>query len=353
MSVQVEHLQEWIEIVYAVSYFTSAILLAIILIVQCKKVYEDLIAKGRKSISYLRFPPPLTPEYKRLAIATVLALLCSFFATAVQATMQTNYTAEQCKIAFFISSTPWTIGKGLIYIVYLLRLDYLYTGYGATTGSPRWMIYTVVLINFVMIAFVSISVYATASDLHIRDDNDETPNYCFPVPSLFVPISIVAWDFVLNVICWIMFVVSLKKTLDHAKEHKGSILNETRESKMKYVVYKYTILVAGAVVVTLVSILLSVLSRGFAFLVPLDAVWNAVIICLMSDYYPNNIYYERLCCCVLRCLRCCGLAKYKSSGSKQENTGSRDTWDVINFVHTAKGDINNDGKTKNVDTQQI
>ena len=82
--------------------------------------------------------------------------------------------------------------------------------------------------------------------------------------------------------------------------------------KMIYAGIKLLIVSAVCVITTVLT--LSLLTSGYlGYMCGVDVVVNTICICLLTAYYPNHIYYERLCCC---CLCCCPMKYRKKANLK-------------------------------------
>eukprot|EP01084_Bolivina_argentea_P205533 351094_1 len=329
MSVEVEHLPEFLEITYLTVYGISAVILIVLFIIHHKNLFQDLCTAERKCIEHRRNKPKITKNYKIMAACTSICVSSLMIATIMQTVMQSDVSGEECLTILMAMAWPWTLGKGFMYITLLLRLDHVYSQ--SAYGYSKKTIYILLIINIIIILFLPITILATPDETQVLDDNDAFPNYCFTIPFLIVPVVTLLWDFTMNILCLILFLIPLRKTIKGTQTHNNNV-NKKVEDKMIYVGAKYTILTAVAAFTTLLVILLAVLTPNLAFLVGTDGIFNAIAIMLMTPYYPDDIYYERLCCLCLKC----SPVEYRSKASKrptlESSTVDPDSHDTMSVI---------------------
>merc|ERR1719433_2275835 len=105
---------------------------------------------------------------------------------------------------------------------------------------------------------------------------------------------------------------------------------------MIYVGVKMMIVTSVCVFTTVLT--LSLLTSGYVgYMCAVDVVVNCVCLVLMTGYYPDFIYYERLCCL---CLRCCP----KRYRKKKALMTRANTFSMINSKSTTAAISKDDGK---------
>jgi hypothetical protein len=175
-------------------------------------------------------------------------------------------------------------------------------------------------------------------------DDDAFPNPCLADMEgsvLIAPAVTLVWDMFMNILSLCLFIIPLRKTLKEMG-HTINLNDDTKMSKMSgkmfYLAVKYTLLTSGAAATTIVSLLLLLLVPPVAYLMGFDVVFNSVCLMLMTAYYPDDKYYQRLCSCCL--YLCCPkkLKTYKSRASKGAEHRAKDdpsTKDTTQVYHHA------------------
>eukprot|EP01084_Bolivina_argentea_P069804 126954_1 len=316
------------ELSFFISYVIAAVLMLIIFGVHMTKYWSDFCTEERTSLSHRRNKLEITPKYRMVSRVTLLVVIFYTLNAILYAIEMTDLRSHHCLIIFIFAM--WTLipGKGLMYILFFLRLDQCYSQ--SAYGYSNKFINIMMGINFFIgILIPSISIYLLLEYGEYTVDNDEFPDPCYPTaegPVIIAPALMIFWDIVMNVMSICLFVIPLKKVLKTMKTQK----NSTKfTDKMIYIAVKYSVLTIVASTTTVVSILF-VLSQFFAYLNAFDIVVNSISVVLMTAYYPNDKYYEKLCKC---CLYCCP-AQYRSNASQgasraKTNPDSKDTNDVV------------------------
>jgi len=141
-------------------------------------------------------------------------------------------------------------------------------------------------------------------------------------------ILIMIWDFAMNILCVLAFVYPLHKVL---RSVRGSTtMSYEMTLKMKHVGIKVGILTFVSCITTIIGLILYT-SMTFGHVFPYDWAVNSVCLMLMTPYYPDRKYYNRLCGL---CIKCC-FAKYKNvalalkeqhmNGSQNKTAGTNES----------------------------
>ena len=102
-----------------ISWNVCFVLTFALLIYHCIKVYHDLFTKERKSIKHKPIKPELNKLYVIVIICATLTIISFFISTLVGFL---SVWGVGCEIIFYFSLSFWEIGKGLMYVVFLIRL---------------------------------------------------------------------------------------------------------------------------------------------------------------------------------------------------------------------------------------
>ena len=211
-----------------------------------------------------------------------------------------NYTEAQCRRNLGTWTHSWTTSKGATYCIFLLRLHMVF---GETAyGYNKWIIYTLLTINLISCFTLPILSHIFASEHTLVLDEDEFPNPCFIAQLRFIYYWYLSWDMSMSAICLTLFIAPLTRSLRAVTKSVRDIDDAKKMSKkMIYVGVKLTILTAVASTSTMFSLCL-LLIRKWQFVYPFDFVVNATCVMLMTQYYPDSEYYEKICCgCLLLC----------------------------------------------------
>eukprot|EP01083_Nonionella_stella_P217614 781182_1 len=328
--------------------FISAVILIILTIVHVVKVYSDLCTQERKSVKgHRRVLPSKTNLYKITQHATWMCIFFYMVTVAINAFYKTGpgvTSDEECKLFWQLQITPWTFAKALLYTVYLLRLI---TTYGHTKyGYNKNFIYALIGYQILSAIVAPIFMIHYAGVVVREHEEDPFPNICIGHSSGGF-YYYTAWDFLMNTVCLILFMVPLRKVIKDAANAAG-VEDANRQKtlfKMQYIGAKITVLTAFATGSTVLMTLLFATIQ-FTYLFPYDMAVNSICIALMTIYYPNK-YYERACWLCLQCLPVVYRSESPDNGTEpkteeevfskiESNTAkifvSADTTDAVTFA---------------------
>ena len=195
-----------------------------------------------------------------------------------------------------------------MYCIFLIRLDIVYSN--SAYGYPRYFIYSAMI--FVVIASITLSsiLISSIDESLFLTDNDGIPDPCFVFYPPWGYFSFLVYDFAANFMCLILFIVPLIRVI---RSVRGNAKNNKASDAMIYVGIKLLVITAVCVFTTVLT--LSLLTSGHAgYMAAVDVFVNSVCVCLATAYYPDHVYYERLC---YLCLCCCPV-KYRSKGKRKK-----------------------------------
>ena len=330
----------WIELLSHYSFLITFFLQGGLVLLHCSKVHSDLHTDKRKVLNYRRSKPDVTKEYKQMVYLTLLCIVVYWIYPTFEMLL-TGPVFDTCSktnwvltVAFF-----WTIGffggKCLNYLVLLYRVHQTFNssayGYGAVTlkAVAAFLIAMSVLLmaslNFFYIANQPVTV--------IYDDTDnEYPYFCSvgyddQELQLLLGLGVAVTDLV-GTLCTVgMFIRSLDRVIKACENQEQNYNPAQKKSlrKMVYIGSKYKILVLFSSCTTWASIL-SYMAGYTEIALPVTALvyfLDPLCLALMTEYYPSDMYYERLCClCVVCCDR--GKRSYTSHASDVHDDKSVD-----------------------------
>jgi len=307
---------EW---VWFWSYNIAAVLMLILCLVHTYKVYQDLFTPERESLSHRKTKPELTSQYKFLQYLTLCVLWLhfgdSFFFGLEMATY--SWSHETCRALNNVGGWFLVIGKGCMYMFFMYRLIIAFER--STFGYNKRILIGIGWANVVFAIIVeSITTYLTAKHWVYAQDVDEFPNPCFPINDShyvgFFPITMQVWDLVMNSLSLALFLYPLRRLL--AIDNVMSV-----QHVMKYLAIKYSILTFVAFLTTMIFWLMVHVAPNEYFLVAFDVVINSFCIMLMTAYYPDGVYYEKLCCCFLLCCKSAVDERVRDGGMNVSDDG--------------------------------
>eukprot|EP01083_Nonionella_stella_P168630 569879_1 len=294
--------------------------MVILTLIHWYKVILDLCTSERRSVKHRSVAPKLTKNYKFVSYLTLVVL--SFYTlSAIGFSLEMASYAWSLQVCMNLNNAGgWclVLGKSFMYLLFMYRLHSCYEN-SIFVYSKR-IIVTIGWFNVAFgIALESFTTYMTHKYWLFFADNDSFPNPCFPIVNnwnvryLISPVTrtflisvphkeflyILIWDFIMNVLSLFLFIHPLYKTLKTMDVDGSSIITKS----MLSIAVKYTLLASFACSSTsFLWICVSwILPTGY-WIVAFDCVFNSICIMLMTPYYHDRIYYERVCCCCLNTL---------------------------------------------------
>merc|ERR1712228_1018245 len=184
----------------------------------------------------------------------------------------------------------WPLAKQAMYLIFLFRLHGTYrdTSYEynsrvlVTIGTLSCVWTLIVCVNTVLFSEVQTSV---AEDLPFP-----VRRHC-NVPFWAILMS-TASDITLSVVFIFLFVKPLRKMTKQ--------MGHEQMKQLHYVGVKALILTSICIVTTLIFLLYLLLTHKTIFLA-LDSSINCICILMMTPYYPDNLFYKKLCILFIKC----------------------------------------------------
>ena len=316
--------------------------------------YQDLFTEERKSVAHRATPPRITMGYKVVSFWTMVQVyatlgcvisLASGFIISFQGTV---ISPRACSIGSVVGFTVYMIVKLSMYFVYELRLYLVYK-------NSKYEVKTIYLkilaaFTFCFLLFINVMYvyyfgwYENHDDVTIETYKDGLVQNCRIDGPLWLYSLFSMFDLFSTILYCYLFIKPIRGVIANVATDgltfDGDASKESRMMRrMLKVGYKVAILTTTQFLTSIITVLLLFgLAGGIAIDVyPLDLVINTICIATMTPYYPDRIFYQRLCAC---CICCCDRKGYSidefdaqivdktatsSSHSKQTSTISDDT----------------------------
>merc|ERR1712087_746269 len=123
-------------------------------------------------------------------------------------------------------------------------------------------------------------------------------------------------------LCLVLFIVPLSRAVRAVRSRRtstdsGGVGSAASEQRMVFVGLKLLVVTSVCVCTTVLT--LALLSSGLlGYMCAVDVIVNCACVMLMTAYYPDAMYYERLC---FVCLLCCP-SRYRNKAMHQNSKGS-------------------------------
>lgn len=271
-------------------YTIPTIALVILVLIHALNIFKDLCTTTRSSVQHRNAVPPITNIYITTAILTQFSITCYTITTLTSFFALWSFTVSPTSCAFIVkfAGVFYTISKGSMYILFFCRLHHVY-GSSAYKCSPKLLIIGCITNIVYCITFmILLIIFATPFPIKVHR-HGMICNATYPDWIVF---SVGLYDFSISIIFLIAFTYPLRKVKK---------LNVKISEKLVKMGIKSKILTWTAIISTLVMLLiLAIITPVF---IQIDILINCICICLMSPYYPDKIYYYRLC---YSCIKCCG-----------------------------------------------
>eukprot|EP01084_Bolivina_argentea_P277488 473742_1 len=319
-----------LELVTAITSLITCILCTLMSVIHGRKLYQDLFTDDRKSISHRRNyqngkPQKITSEYKKVAYLTYASVITITIAVTCGA-IQYNFSKDGCKAMFVLEIGDkffYFSSKCMLYLVFIVRLHQLYGRFPSYGYKPNTLkVIGIIIILVSIILFIIMEIFTVNFQLYHDDIDTAWPYFCqtlFRKPYINIMGALMALTDLVSCIGAMYFYIKPLNRIVKACESK-----ENRDPKItnyliktKYMGYKYKVLVCVCAITTLLWIMLFVVGVSWfgTIVAQVDFVINPLCLILMTEYYPSDIYYEKLC---YICIRCCDVKgeSYQSSASK-------------------------------------
>ena len=227
-----------------------------------------------------------------------------------------DWNYEDCVITTYIWTYAWLLSKACMYAVFLMRLDMVYAN--SAYGYNKLFIYCIIVLVIITSTTLSTILVSSMNEAEFLTDSDQFPNPCFVYLPAWGYTSFLIYDFIANIFCLILFLIPLYRASKAVDKAVASPSHSKTRRKMIYIGIKCMILTATCVATTVLT--LSMLSIGYiGWMCAVDVAVNCVCVLLMTPYYEDRYYYERLCyVCLYKCPD-----EYRKSKGKAKTQTSR------------------------------
>lgn len=299
--------------------FLAAIVLAFIAAKHLGMFYQDLYTGERASVSHRRNLPEITPEYRWAAYLTSSLV----------------FTAAIFQFVNVLGNFPdsyyyciWTVNVGTIglfnvrwhtYMIFTVRLYLVYSG-SPFEINPKKLIFWAALLTIYCWGF---SIYSAISFAYegnngfaqdsgndgfdIRYETEDQDDVSINLASCET--NLPDWYFI------IFFFVDLFAIFGYfwafanpIRKIIKSIKNSSRNLDVKSKLTQKILVMGLKMAILTLVLFLSIQITIFVYLATelelfaIDLVINVICLVLMTQYYPDKIYFHRLCLC---CVYCC------------------------------------------------
>ena len=256
--------------------------------------------------------PPKTMLYKFVVSAVQFSILFYSISSLVGFSSVWGWG---CQWIFFFSLSSWEIAKGLMYIVFIIRL---YTAYDESIEyryPPLCLSIFGVIVAAISLTLTILAMIYAKVNPYVKYAHLKKTCGAFFEPELTS--AIMLFDMLMILICVILFLYPLVRILMKVKEESeidvGKMNKEKYSLFMKRIIHlglKYLIVSVVAAITSFISLICIMLYAETTF-VAWDQVVNSICIMLMLPYYSDGKFYNKLCCpCHTLCHVCC--TKYNS-----------------------------------------
>ena len=281
--------------------YPSATLIAwIITLNHSRHVYLDLTSnKTGNSID----------NYRLLTSSTLLSLISYASATSFM-TLYLFIAKEpkDCQMNVITVGLAYLVAKISMYLSFIIRLSMVYNNSFYEYNSTILRIICVCIIIYGLGCCAGMVLFATPYHPY-QHPTKQYISFCQTGGNLWLGALIVLYDMSCCIGSMIAFINPLRKLI------KTILMRNTSQEQCRNLTplikigNKYAILTSVAAISTFMTIMVAAL--GSHFIAPLDFIANMICMILMTNYYNEGRYYERLCCGIIKCSKpcsscCCG-----------------------------------------------
>jgi hypothetical protein len=259
-----------------------------------------------------------TPLYLKIGWFTTASILCFALSDFLSGFQGVTSVQPACSGLLSTTTTLYQGGLTSLHVVLLLRLQQLYGesqfryGRGCMTCG-----FTIITICFLITVSLT---RLTIHTLDLFDDGAPFPNWCYSHPSsiagLVIGMNVLLQDVFLSTAFVLAFFIPFRKTLKLLAASSRGTKDSSIYEKIIHTGRKTLILTAVTVFSTILSMVLLLVIPLFTWIFSVDIMINIWCLMLMTPYYPDRVYYNRVCCC---CVCCCD--KRRGSTTDEEMIG--------------------------------
>lgn len=274
-------------------------------------------------------------------------------------------TITFCKINVLSVSWSYLLSKMFMYITFIVRL---YIAYNNPIFQYNERILKLSGILTIIYGLSIATAMTLTSNPYPYYDADSYIARCVSDIHPIIPIFLGLYDIILSIGSMIAFINPLKKMIKSMLNDKG--FTEQHKNKIHELIQigmKYAILTSVASITSLIFIVM--VSFELSLIAPFDYITNMICMILMTPYYDDKIYFQKLCCGAIKCgnwlsLKCChGYVIMEDEEMKQMNirivvtppqdqdldvepTGNTTTSNITTTTTTATGTVSIDDESQ-------
>ena len=296
--------------------------------------YDDFCTRDRKRVTkHRRNAPEINGGYRLVSVCTLLCVVSSEI-YAIDNIYNTFFVTSKmgCKISL-ITTCIYIFGKFCVYCVFQIRLHLVYGKSEYGISIRKQLIFFVFSLSYASFAVIYFSIFGVLQEpngwefdfVKLNNSNiNSIIKICFITPIDWFVAVVVIFDVVFNLIYCILFIIPIFKILKNMNNNNiddDNDKNDSSKNKMIAVGSKVSILSMVMFITTMISGFfwgggIKNLQIDFG---NLDLVIHASCIVLMTPYYPDYIFYNKLCkCCIIICADWNPIIKQSRKQAQQE-----------------------------------
>ena len=287
-----------------ISFGICSIIGAIVCIIHSTKIYKDLRCTDKNGEeSNDRF-------YKFLLFSILSSLYFYEIAMIVSCILLLpGIVHNYCHITVRIATLSYILSKMFMYLSFIIRLFMVYNNPIYTHFCNLNILKIISLLMIIWGLIIIILALITSKPYTEHGNHHDYIAYCNPNFNQIAVFLVGLYDFVFSIGTMIAFINPLTKVVRSMLNQDITIEQRDKLDQLIDIGKRYVILTCIASLSTI--ILLIVLSQGLAPLAPWDYITNMICMILMTKYYNDRTFYQRLCCLAIKCTdwcvwHCCG-----------------------------------------------
>ena len=310
-----------------ITFGLSGIIATVISIIQTKNTYQDLFTKERLSIQSnkneskdnmnksktnanlnTKRGPKVTLLYKTIAIFVVLACWHYTFVIIFSLISKFEFGQIYCYEIVIWDSWNFQFAKMYMYLVFITRLHIVYksSAYAFKPIKLKIISIFIIIICFVINIITSI-VQTTYSEYYQHKYIPSDIGAICKADTYIITVGlIVLLDMTFAIGTIIVFLSPLRKIVRHLTQRNNNLSPQVKRSmkRLMAVGRKFAILAIMAMITT-ISLMVVFGLTNITALIPLDFLTNQTCMVLMTPYYKDDKYFDRFCCGIIKCSKCC------------------------------------------------
>eukprot|EP01084_Bolivina_argentea_P174535 302323_1 len=284
-----------------VFFVGGSIIGLIIAIFHSRNVFLDLFTDNRTSISHRKSLPLITWTYKAISFCIVFSLYFFVINMIISELSNQRFMDNMCKFVAITVSLSYQLSKMFMYLVFIIRLHSVYnnTPYQYNGILLIMICVFIILISITINTLIIISVktfyYSSNRHHYIVSCGAEIDEYIIFLIALY--------ELTLAIGSVIAFIVPLQNVVKSIQSAETNYALKLKLKRLRNVGRKNAILTWMATLSTL--LLMAALATGYLIVAPFDYVINMICMVLMTPYYKDSYYYNKICCGIIKCSGCC------------------------------------------------